>query len=193
MPVRGRQSGISLTETMIAMALSGMVITGALRMYQLVNRTQFEAREVAAAQHELKVITGAMRKALHPAGYGLDDRHEGLTVTTDTVQVKYVDEFGRHGCMGGKVTVRFVRHSDSTFWMERDCGGALSTVKLSENVDLFEPSGLDTAGAVAGTPAEVATIEARVSVGTAKSGIPRKSREADIRVTPGNFALGSGS
>jgi len=202
--VQNREHGFTLTELLIAMAISGIVL-GFLAGTFVILRKSFEVQEqitemVQTARASIDMITREVKMAGHdPTGAGFD----GITYDVDQLQIK-VDIYKKNntGDPDGDtldsneniIYKYYDEHSKYPYQIKRKTGKGYFQ-PFAENIKEFKFDYLDSAGNATTTTANIRQIRISITSRTAKVD-PDYSANSGFRtytltslITPRNLAL----
>ncbi len=118
-------AGFTLIELLIVLAISAVVLTGVLQVFNTSNKSYSVQEEVAAVQQNLRIAKLFLARDVRMAGAGLRGlSHASVTVPTERV---YGIEFeNNNGATGtDKLTIRYIDYGRST------CDGLVPQLTLS--------------------------------------------------------------
>ena len=201
---QNREKGFTLTELLIAMALSGIIL-GTIAGTFIMQRKTYDIQEqitemVQTARASIDMMSREIRMAGHdPTGAGFD----GITYDADQLQIK-VDIYKKNntGDPDGDtldsneniIYKYYDEHSKYPYQIKRKTGNG-TFQPFAENIKEFKFDYLDSAGNATTTTADIRQIKITITSRTAKAD-PDYSTNSGFRtytlislITPRNLAL----
>ena len=169
--------GFTLVETMVAMALSGILMTGVYSAYYSQQKTSVVQNQVAAMQQNLRAAMYFMTTEIRMAGYdpvgGADAAIKTATSTTMRVTMDITDDAGTGDPDGdtsdNNEDVTFSLYdadSDGINDLGRDIGSGNQLA--AKNIDALNFVYLDEEGTVTTTVSEIRSVQISLVARTGK-------------------------
>ena len=187
-----KESGFSLVELFIAMAISGIVLSAVVNTFLAQRRSYAQQEQVTQMTQETRAAMEMVTREVRMAGYNpAGTSFDGITYNATQVQIR-ADLNGDGDTADANETIVY-SYNTATHQLMRDTAG--SSQPIADHIQAFTFDYLDGAGTSTATTANIRQIRITITARTAKPD-PRYSANGGYRtysltslVTPKNLAL----
>ncbi len=185
------ESGFSLIELMMAVAITGVVVGGVYSVYHTQQKSYLAQQEIAAVQQSLRAAMQLIERDIRMAGYDPDEGSGAGIQTANANSIRLTmdihdgsdndadgrtDEFDEIGNGDNDSTdtgedITYLRadpDGDGVFDLFRRDASAGADQILAENVDAFDLVYLNEAGSVTANFNEIRSVQVTMVVRTAR-------------------------
>ena len=187
-----KESGLSLVELFIAMAISGIVLSAVVNTFIAQRRSYAQQEQVTQMTQETRAAMEMVTREVRMAGYNpAGTSFAGITYNATQVQIR-ADLNGDGDTADANETIVYA-YNTATQQLLRETAG--SSQPIADHIQAFTFDYLDGAGTSTTTTANIRQIRITITARTAKPD-PRYSANEGYRtyrltslVTPKNLAL----
>jgi type IV pilus assembly protein PilW len=159
------ERGFTMTELLVAMVISVIVMAGVYSSYYAQQRSFTTQQQVAAMQQNIRAALYYMERDMRMAGYD-PTGSAGAAISTATATVfQFTYDFDGNGTIGSGENIRYETYSSGGITsLRRTPGGSA----VAENVDALNFVYLDKDGNTTMTAKEIRSVQITLLVRTAR-------------------------